>query len=210
MMAERGDPARALEEGVSVLGMALEAESLERLLSLAELLAEWARQLNLTAHRTPEAIVRRLVLDALALGQHLPPADRIVDLGSGAGFPGLPLAVLRPDAEVLLVEARERRHHFQRAAIRELGLMNAQAVRGRIEALEPSPAQGVVAQALARPRAAVELALPWTASGGWIALPGAETPPEPGPCSGISRSEVRHYQVPCGGPARTLWLGWTR
>jgi 16S rRNA (guanine527-N7)-methyltransferase len=139
--------------------------------------------------------------------RHLPEATRIADLGSGAGFPGLPIAIVRPATRVVLVEARERRHHFQRSAVRALALANVEARRGRIEALEPIGSEGVVAQALARPRKAAELALRWCASGGWIAIPGAETPPAPGHLDEIVRVDSITYAVPCGGPARTLWLG---
>jgi 16S rRNA (guanine527-N7)-methyltransferase len=161
----------------------------------------------LTAHRSVAEIIRRLVLEALAMERHLPPADRIADLGSGAGFPGLPIAIVRPTTRVELVESRERRHHFQRRAIRALALPNVTAHRGRIEELDPIESGGVVAQALARPRRAVELAIPWCVSGGWIAIPGAETPPAPGDFDEIRRSETISYAVPCGDPARTLWLG---
>jgi 16S rRNA G527 N7-methylase RsmG len=139
--------------------------------------------------------------------RHLPTAHRIADLGSGAGFPGLPIAVVRPAARVALVEARERRHHFQRTAIRALGLTNVDTHRGRVEVLEPIESDGVVAQAIARPRRAVELAIPWCVSGGWIAIPGAETPPAPGDFDGIVQARTISYAIPCGGPSRTLWLG---
>ena len=108
---------------------------------------------------------------------------------------------------MVLVEARERRHHFQRAAIRRLGLARVTALCGRIESLPPLESEGVVAQALARPRRAAELALPWCASGGWIAIPGSETPPAPGSLAGIEREESIVYTVPCDGPGRTVWLG---
>lgn len=178
------------------------------LASLAELLAQWASRMNLTGHRTPEAIARRLILDALALGAALPvdePAS-IADLGSGAGFPGLPLAICRPGCRVTLVEARERRHHFQRAAVRTLGLVNAEPRRGRIEDLEAAPHEIVVAQALAQPDQAVALMLPWVAPGGWLVLPRtAEAEPLPTP-SGLEPARVLLYQVPAGGPARALWV----
>ena len=107
--------AQLLEAGCTELGRALRPEQQDRLLQLAELLASWAPRMNLTGHRSADGIVRRLVLDAVALEPLLPAASRVADLGSGAGFPGLPLAVLREDTAFVLVESRERRHHFQRA-----------------------------------------------------------------------------------------------
>ena len=196
-----------LAEAGADLGFDLAPDQSVRLLELTELLSAWAPRMNLTGHEGPQQILLRLVLDALAMERHLPEADSIADLGSGAGFPGLPLAILRPRTQVLLVESRERRHHFQRAAIRSLGLANVQPLRGRIEALEPEEAQGVVAQALARPRTAVELALPWCAIGGWVAIPGAEEPPDPGDVPGIHPSSNLSYSLPISGMRRTLWLG---
>ena len=85
----------------------------------------------------------------------------MVDLGSGAGFPGLPIALLHPERTVTLVESRERRHHFQRAAVRELGIANAVLRLGRAEVLFPEPSSLVMAQAMASPQQVVAWMLPW-------------------------------------------------
>jgi 16S rRNA (guanine527-N7)-methyltransferase len=206
-----GAPASAgelLDSGLEELGLAPPGPVRQALLALAALLSAWSQRINLTGHRSPEAIVGRLILDAVALGQVLPPASRLVDLGSGAGFPGLPLAVLRPSLPVLLVEARERRHHFQRAVVRELALANVSALRGRAEQLTPQPAPLVIAQAVAAPDTALALARPWVEAGGWVGIPGSDRSEGP-----ETRSEwiveVRGlvYRVPAGGPERRLWLG---
>jgi 16S rRNA (guanine527-N7)-methyltransferase len=152
----------------------------------------------------------RLVLDALALSRALPDAPSVADLGSGAGFPGLPLAIARPELRVLLVDARERRHHFQRAAIRSLGLGNVRALRGRIEALAPEPAAIVVAQAVSAPAKVLTAMLPWAEPGGLVVIPGSETPPAPGEHPEILHSEIRPYRAPLGGPLRTVWIGKKR
>jgi 16S rRNA (guanine527-N7)-methyltransferase len=176
---------------------------------LATLLDRWAGRMSLTAHRSPEAIARRLILDAAALEGRLPsaePPESLVDLGSGPGFPGLPLAILGPHRSVTLVEARERPHHFQRAAIRELGIGNVRALRGRAEELEASPHAIAVAQAMAAPERAARLLLPWVRPGGWLAVPGGPEPPLIPRLVGLGPPEVRPYRVPLGGPPRTLWL----
>lgn len=188
--------------------LALSPSLAEPLAALAELLALWAGRMNLTGHRTPQSIARRLILDALALGEALParsPAS-LADLGSGAGFPGLPLAVRWPACTVTLVEARERRHHFQRAAVRTLGLVNVEPRRGRIEDLPPQPHEVVVAQALARAERAVEWMLPWVAPRGWLVLPrSADAEPVPA-APGLEPGRAIPYQVPLSGPARVIWV----
>ena len=139
----------------------------EALAKLAGLVAQWAPRMNLTAHRTAESVARRLILDAVALDAALPAGvDSLVDVGSGAGFPGLPLAILHPERRIVLIEARERRHHFQRMAIRALGLTNVEARHGRAESLSPSLHDVGIAQAAATPAEAVLLLLPWVRPGG--------------------------------------------
>jgi 16S rRNA (guanine527-N7)-methyltransferase len=194
-----------LARGLAELG--LEATALQRdaLLDLARLVERWGARMNLTGHRDLIEIVKGLVLGSAALVAQLPEIESLADLGSGAGFPGLPMAILRPRCRVTLVEARLKRHHFQRAAVRALGLGNATPILGRAEELEPAPHAAAVAQAVSRPDAALELMIPWIAPGGLGILPGG---PEPPRVAHPRASEVRlvRYRVPCGGPERSLWL----
>jgi len=143
--------------------------------------------------------VRRLLLDAAALFSVLPQFPTLADLGSGAGFPGLPFAILRTPCRVLLVEARERRHHFQRAAIRQLGLTNAMAT------LDPQPSSLAIAQALGPPRQVLEWMLPWVEVGGLMVIPGGSEPPDLGAPPHVLEPRILHYSVPLGGPRRTAW-----
>jgi 16S rRNA (guanine527-N7)-methyltransferase len=199
--------AQLLSQGLSELYPRLEIERRDILLELARLLERWTQHLHLTAHRSLEQIVVRLVLDAAALWAQLPEIPSVVDLGSGAGFPGFPFAVLRPGARVTLIESRERRHHFQRAVVRELGLENVTPVLGRAEVLEATPHAAVIAQAIARPAQAVMWMRDWAEAGGLVLLPGAESAPQVPRTEGISFEAVQRYDVPCGGPKRTLWIG---
>jgi len=196
-----------LDRGLAEIGFSTSDAQRAALLELAALLETWGARLNLSGHRDRASIVRRLILDAAGLTQILPEAQTIADLGSGAGFPGLPMAILRPGSLVTLVEARERRHYFQRAAIRVLDLRNVESVRGRMEALPASPHELVVAQALARPSRALELMRPWAAPGGWLAIPSSAATPRIAPEIGIKPLETLRYSVPCGGPQRSVWLG---
>lgn len=195
-----------LETGLRELGGAPTAAEVERWAGLARVLDRWSRRINLTGHQGPLAIARRLLLEAAALHRVLPPARTLADLGSGAGIPGLPLALSRPDCQVWLVESRERRHHFQRAAVRELGLENVHPLRGRVEALEPRRCEGVVSQAFAKAPRALGWMVPWCASGGWVAIasgPELDTAALVHPDLGPGR--LVPYAAP-SGPARAAWI----
>ena len=203
-------PESILRAGLAELRLTLPAEAIRQLLELAELVALWGARINLTGDPSPETVVRRLILDAAALDAVLPRSASLADLGSGAGFPGLPLAILQPARAVVLVEARERRHHFQRHAIRSLGIGNARALRGRFEDLAPVPCETVVAQAVAPPERLVEWMLRWTLPGGTLAVPGGTMAPSAERAADLSSSEVRSYQAPLGGPTRSLWVARAR
>ncbi len=196
-----------LAAGLVELGLPIDRSA--ALAELSHLVARWAERMNLTAHRSPDAIARRLVLDALALGSTLPanPPDSLADLGSGAGFPGLPLAILWPACQITMVESRERKHHFQRTAIRALGLSNACALRGRAESIEAAPHQIVVAQAMAQPAQVLSWMRRWATPDGWLVVPQSDPAPSITAPGDVRFEAIRRYQVPLGGPARSAWLG---
>jgi 16S rRNA (guanine527-N7)-methyltransferase len=196
-----------LAEGLAELELAVDENQLAPLLELTLLLTQWSKRINLTGHRTASEIVRRLILDAAALAKQLPEIDSLADIGSGAGFPGFPVAILRPNCRVTLVESRERRHHFQRQVIRQLGLENVRAELGRAEALEPSPHAAAIAQAVAKPADALPLLLPWVETGGWLLFPGSiPPPPVPNDDLRVRFEPVATYSVPLGGVERALWF----
>ena len=196
-----------LAQGLAELRLTTDPTALERFEKLALLLDRWGQRINLTGHRGPIQIAQRLLLEAAALSRVLPAADTIADLGSGAGIPGIPLAICRPHCAVILVESRERRHHFQRAVVRELGLDNATALLGRAEAVEVQPSRGVIAQAIARPEQALLWMRRWVAPGGWVALPTV-----PGAALGhpdLQRGRALRYAAP-RGPERAVWIAHLR
>ncbi len=200
------DPEATLRLGLEEIGLEATAPQRQALLELARLVDRWGSRINLTGHRGLDTIVRRLVLDAAALVAVLPDLPSLADLGSGAGFPGLPVAILRPNSRITLIESREKRHHFQRAVCRELGLANATPVRGRAEQLESTPHAAVIAQAMARPMAALPPMLRWVEIGGRLLLPGgAQAPVLDDPR--FETEEILRYRVPLGGVDRSLWIG---
>jgi 16S rRNA (guanine527-N7)-methyltransferase len=121
-----------LSAGLDALGLALPAVALDRLLDYLDLLERWNRVHNLTAVRDREQMVARHLLDSLAVLPHVHGA-RLLDVGSGAGLPGIPLAVARPDLSVCLVDARVKRVAFLRHVRAKLGLSNVEPVHARIE-----------------------------------------------------------------------------
>jgi 16S rRNA (guanine527-N7)-methyltransferase len=111
------------------LGVELGAPALEPLAGYASLVLAWGARINLTGAKTPERLADEHLADALALLRHLPAEPfRFVDVGSGAGLPGLVLALMRPRASGVLLEPVRKKHAFLAHAVRELGL------GGRIEA----------------------------------------------------------------------------
>lgn len=119
-----------------VAGIAdLNPEQVEALDAHYELLLRWNRVLNLTSIDSLDAVIERHYGESLFLGKHLPNGPlRIVDIGSGAGFPGFPVAVLRPDCTVALVESHQRKAVFLREAVRRLP--NVQVLSERAEHVE--------------------------------------------------------------------------
>jgi 16S rRNA (guanine527-N7)-methyltransferase len=199
--------ARALlDEGLAALALPVTDSQIDSLLALALVLERWSVRINLTGHRDVETIIRRLILDAAALSRQLPEISTLADIGSGAGFPGFPIAILRPECRVTLIESRERRHHFQREAIRQLGLENTCAVLGRAEAIEAAGHGATIAQAVAKPVDALPLLLPWTESEGLLLFPGSVPAPAVPDDSRVRFEACVEYRVPCGGPDRTLWI----
>ena len=118
---------------------------------------------------TEQVALERHFADSLAAAEQLPRAARVVDLGSGAGFPGVPIALARPDVRMTLVEVREKRLAFLRHAIRELRL----AVEVRpisIDSPPPDPFDFALLRAVAKPERSAELGRPWVGPAGevWI------------------------------------------
>ena len=136
------------------------------------------RRANLTALSDRDAIERRLFLESIALLNALTDAGAVaspvIDIGTGAGIPGLPLKIMRPDLEVTLVEATGKKVGFLEEVVRELELKDVQALQGRAEELarEPAHREGyalAVARAVAPLRILAELALPFVRVGGYVA-----------------------------------------
>lgn len=155
-----------IESGARALGLALPPAASERLAAYLALIARWNEVYNLTAVRDPAEMVRKHLLDALAVLPHLV-AERLVDIGSGAGIPGIPLAIARPELEVTLLESNGKKARFLGTVQRELGLENVQVVQARAESWRPDAApDAAIARAVASLNELGALARPWLPAGG--------------------------------------------
>src|SRR5882762_7626501 len=137
-----------LAAGATEMGFALDAQQSERLLRLVDELESANAQFNLTAIRDRPGMLRKHVFDSLSLQPYLRGA-RLADVGTGAGFPGLPLAVVNPERRFSLIESNGKKIRFVQHAARELGLENVEGLHGRVEALRAQPFDTVVARAFA-------------------------------------------------------------
>jgi 16S rRNA (guanine527-N7)-methyltransferase len=127
-----------LSAGVDALELALDAEKQATLLAYIELLVKWNRVHNLTAVREPEQMVVVHLLDSLSLLPYLM-NDRanLVDVGSGAGLPGIPIAIARPELQITLLDSNHKKVAFLRQVKAELALTNVTIVCERAEAWHP-------------------------------------------------------------------------
>ncbi len=131
------------------LGVSLRDADARRLLALLNKLDRWNRTYNLTAIRDPEAMVTHHLLDSLAIHPDLQ-GTRVADVGTGAGFPGLPLAVCNPDRHFTLIDSTAKKIRFVSHAAEALGLTNVTALKARVEKMHPAePFDTVVARAFA-------------------------------------------------------------
>lgn len=146
-----GDALKArLVAGAQEQGIALDAVQATSLMRLLTELGEWNTRFNLTAIREPVDMVDKHLLDSLSIQPHLH-GRRIADIGTGAGFPGLPLAVVNPRRAFTLIEATGKKVQFVRHAIEALAIGNTEVIQARSETWRPrAPFECVIARALGK------------------------------------------------------------
>lgn len=143
-----GEPQRLIDDA-QALGVALDALQAQRLLRLLDELSHWNRSYNLTAINARADMLSAHLLDSLAAQPQLR-GRRIADVGTGAGFPGLPLAVAEPQRQFTLIDSVAKKIRFVTHAMRALELTNVTALQARVETLEPGePFDTVTARAYA-------------------------------------------------------------
>lgn len=159
-------PPPDLEARLGEMGVKLPPRAAEQLGAYLALLLAMNEQMNLTAITEPAEAWSRHVLDALSLVPHVasaPAGARLLDVGSGGGVPGVPIAIARPDLRVTLLDATEKKVGFLRAATEALGLENVDAVCGRAETLARGELAGAFDVVTARAVGKVSTLLSWTA-----------------------------------------------
>ncbi len=133
-MTDRDPLRQRLDAGLAALPLDLPDAAITRLLAYVGLLARWNATYNLSAVRDPAAMITRHLLDSLSIVPLVRGAS-LVDLGSGAGLPGIPLAIVAPERQVSVVDSNGKKTRFLRAAVRELGLANVSVLESRVEAV---------------------------------------------------------------------------
>lgn len=192
--------AEALAAGIAGLGVDVDPAAQTKLLEFAALLEKWNKTHNLTAIREPARVVTHHLLDTLATLPHLPQqrALRLVDVGSGGGLPGIPLAIARPDWYVTLLDSNRKKAAFLRQASGELGLVRVRVAATRVEDYSPEmPFDVAISRAFASLPRFVEAAEHLVRGGGrMVALKGAYPYEELASLPGGFEVAVRALAVP--------------
>ena len=141
-MPHKSLPGELLKSGLADMGLALTQEANEKLLRYVALLEKWNKVYNLTAVREPERMIGLHILDSLSVLSHIKGSRNVLDVGTGGGLPGIPLAIAvgetAPDLLVTMLDTIAKKTTFVRHAIGELGLANADVVTERVERYQPT------------------------------------------------------------------------
>jgi 16S rRNA (guanine527-N7)-methyltransferase len=168
-------PRDILYQGAAELGITLDDSRLDQFESFTSLLIEWNRKVNLTRITDPGEIAVKHYLDSLSLLSviDIPIGSSVIDVGSGAGLPAIPLKIARPDLRVTILDSVRKRLLFVEAALQELGIRDAESLHARAEDAGRDPAYRerfdfVVSRAVARLAVLSELCVPFCTVGGWF------------------------------------------
>ncbi len=200
-----------LRTAAATVGVDVPVEAAERIVRHLDLLDIWNRRIHLTGERDRQTLLEKHAVDSVAAALMLPPSGSVVDIGSGAGFPGIILGCLRPDLDVTMVEPRRRPCSFLAESIRTIPLPRARVIEARAEDVVRDlggTATAAVSRAL-RLEVFLAVAKPLVAPGGFaIAMQTPRTDEgharETAKRLGLELVEVRDYSLPGGGEARRL------
>ena len=126
-----------LQAGIDRLGITCTIQQLDKLLQYVDMLERWNKAFNLTAVRNPIQMIDLHILDSLVVLSHIDQSQNIIDVGTGPGLPGIPLAIMSPEKKFTLLDSNGKKTRFLFQVINDLGLDNAVEVNGRVEGFEP-------------------------------------------------------------------------
>lgn len=164
---------KKLSQGLAELGIDLDAATQQKLLDYLALLEKWNKVHNLTAVRDPNDMVTLHLLDSLSVLPHIK-SGRLLDVGSGAGLPGIPLSIVRPDLQVTVMDSSHKKASFMRQAKATLGIPNLEVICGRVEEFHPEHKfDMVISRAFSDLAEFMRLTAHLCAEGGvWLAMKG--------------------------------------
>lgn len=163
-----------LDELLDLAGLTLPVEQKEKLVKFVVLLDKWNKAYNLTSVRDPKNMLVKHILDSIVVGQHLQ-GQRFIDVGTGPGLPGIPLAITNPEQQFYLLDSLGKRIRFIKQVAHELGLTNVTPVQARVEEFQPEEKfDGVLSRAFASMSDMLEWChhLPHAENGQFYALKG--------------------------------------
>lgn len=158
-----------LIEKANSIGVEISQKQAEQFYTYMELLLEWNEKMNLTAITDPEEVILKHFIDSLTIIPYLKEADTVLDIGTGAGFPGIPLKILEENKKFTLLDSLNKRIIFLQTVITELELKNIQAIHGRAEEFVSKKREAydiVTSRAVARLNVLLEYMLPFVKVGG--------------------------------------------
>ncbi len=200
-----------LQRGIDSLGVCLDMNAQEKLLEYLVLLEKWNKVFNLTAVRDPRQMVSNHLLDSLAVTTHLWPG-RWLDVGCGAGLPGIVIAIAKPDWQISLLDSNSKKTSFVQQVIIELGLKNVSVHCDRVEHWQPKyKFDGIISRAFAELGDFLRLTRHLISSSGrWVAMKGLPEHELAGVPEGCLVEQVISLQVPGLQAARSLVIATCR
>jgi 16S rRNA (guanine527-N7)-methyltransferase len=183
------DFANKLADGITQMGLHISAERQEKLLHYLALLNKWNKVYNLTAVRDPLEMVTLHLLDSLSVMPYIK-GQRLLDVGSGGGLPGIVLAICLPELQVTTIDTVQKKAIFMRHVKGELGLDNLAVVHARVETFEAEPFDLIISRAFSELKLFIDLTRHLLSENGhWLAMKGVSPEQE------LSALKVKHSAV---------------
>ena len=160
-----------MQQYLEKINIVLNGTQKEQFYKYMNLLIEWNEKINLTAITEPNEIILKHFIDSITISKHIEEGKNVIDVGTGAGFPGIPIEITRPGVEVELLDSLNKRINFLNIVIEELGLKNIKAIHARVEEFAKNKSNRekydvVTSRAVANLNVLAEYMLPLVSVGG--------------------------------------------